>query len=73
MCDIGFVWLSYAVSCGTCLQNNEDLIQDALRITAYSMEAQNWPLVEWFLKEHASPDLGAYFMPVIAQVGAILW
>lgn len=50
------------------LQNFEDLIQDALRIIAYSMEAQNWELVRWFLNEHQSPDLGAYFLPIIAQV-----
>jgi hypothetical protein len=53
---------------GDLLQNFEDLIQDALRIIAYSMEAQNWELVRWFLNEHQSPDLGAYFLPIIAQV-----
>lgn len=44
------------------------MIQDALRIVAYSMEAHNWELVRWFLTEHQSPDLGAYFLPIIAQV-----
>jgi hypothetical protein len=49
-------------------QNYQDVIQDALRIIAYSMEAHNWELVTWFLTEHGSPDLGAYFLPIIAQV-----
>lgn len=49
-------------------QNYQDVIQDVLRIIAYSMEAHNWELVRWFLGEHGSPDLGAYFLPIIAQV-----
>lgn len=49
-------------------QNYEDVIHDALRIVAYSMEAHNWDLVRWFLQEHKSPDLGGYFLPIIAQV-----
>jgi hypothetical protein len=57
------------VVCCCGLQQNEDFIQDALRVVAYSMEQQNWGLVDWFLGKHVTQDLGSYFLPVIAQVG----
>lgn len=51
-------------------QNREDVIQDALRVLAYSMEKQNWGLVSWLLAHHDSRELGPYFLPAIAQVRA---
>jgi hypothetical protein len=44
------------------------VIQNALRVVAYSMEKGNWGLVRFMLAHHQSEALGPYFLPIIAQV-----
>jgi hypothetical protein len=64
------MWLTNCCCLLGSAQDDGDTIDPALRVVAYSMEEGNWELVAWMINHHASAELGPYFLPAIAQVGA---
>lgn len=51
-------------------QDDNELVQDALRVVALAMEAGHWDIVQWMLQHHESEAVAAYFLPAIAQQGS---